>query len=150
MRGYPFTGSPRPNKYGAKRVEALGRMWDSGAEAKHAVELDMLRKAGAIEASFAQVQFYLGCPENTYRPDFLIFGVDSVWVDEIKGFQTEKFMRDKRLWKKYGPCTLRVIRGKKVETIESLNPWTRAEILAGLKPKGTRWECVRPAETPSP
>lgn len=133
----------RGNKYGAKRVEYAGRVYDSKVEARHAEELDLLVRSGDIAEWYPQVLFHLGCPENTYRPDFLVIGHGSIWVDEIKGFQTEKFMRDKRLWKPYGPCNLRVIRGKRVETIKPANPWSREEILAGLRPKGTRWECVR-------
>jgi len=52
----------------------------------------------------------LGVPENVYRPDF--WATDSLGnerYEDVKGTETPKFRRDKKLWAAYGPCPLHII-----------------------------------------
>jgi hypothetical protein len=72
--------------------------------------LDVLVKLGQISWWLPQPKFRLGCPENSYRADFLVVGRDRVWAEDVKGHITPKFARDKKLWKRYGPCALCIIR----------------------------------------
>ncbi len=68
-------GAPekRGNKYGAIKtyVESLDRAFDSKAEAKRAVELSLLERAGEIKNLTYQPQYVL-CekPKITYTADF--------------------------------------------------------------------------------
>lgn len=107
----------RRNKYRAIKTEYDGILYDSKAEAARAAELDMLVRAGQIEWWIRQVTFRLGCPENVYRPDFLVVGYGGVHVEDVKGVDTAKFRRDAKLWRAYGPCELWVIRNRRVEVI---------------------------------
>lgn len=110
---------PKRSKYNNIRIEYKGEMFDSKAEATRAWELDMLMQAGKIAAWQRQVTFKLGCPENRYRIDFLVWDADGrTWAEDVKGVDTPAFLKNVRLWRKYGPCTLRVVRrGGAVEVI---------------------------------
>jgi hypothetical protein len=109
----------RRPKYKAEPSIYNSVRYASRAEASRAAELDILLKAGRILAWFGQITVRLGVPENIYRPDFLVIPSDGVpWFEDVKGFETPKFRRDKKLWKAYGRLELRVIRnGGVVETI---------------------------------
>jgi hypothetical protein len=102
------------SKYGAKATIYGGIRYDSKAEAKRAEYLDSLAPAGVWYVR--QPTFRLGCPENVYRADFLVVSGPGggVHVEDVKGHETEKFARDKRLWAAYGRCELRIIRGGKM------------------------------------
>lgn len=111
------------SKYRAKPTVYNGVRYASKAESVRAAELDLQIIAGLIAWWIGQPLFRLGVPENTYRPDFLVIGGDThdreVWVEDVKGVETAAFRRNKKLWKSYGPCALRIIRrGVLVETIE--------------------------------
>ncbi len=108
------------NKYGvgitkdAKLIRTYnGVLYASKAEAKYAQHLDGCQDFDEIEFWVPQPKFRLGCPENVYIADFLIISAD-VWVVDVKGFETPKFKRDKKLWAKYGPCQLRIVTGGEV------------------------------------
>lgn len=107
------------HKYMAKRTEYDGVSYASKAEAQRAQALDWLQRNGDILAWFRQVKCYLGVPENTYTPDFLVIGVaGQCWFEDVKGMETAAFKRNKRLWKSYGRLVLRIIKnGKVVEEI---------------------------------
>jgi hypothetical protein len=93
--------------------------YDSKAEANRAAILDVLRKAGEVRWWLRQVTIRLGCPENTYRVDFVVCLRDGrVHAEDVKAIETREFRRQKRLWKAYGPFPLHVIRRKTVEIIE--------------------------------
>jgi hypothetical protein len=104
----------RGNKYRAKKQAYRGVLYDSIAEARRAEQLDWLVDTGQIRFWVRQVVFRLGCPENVYRCDFLVIGPDGAWCEDVKGFSTAKFARDKRLWRSYGPFELCIIRDGKV------------------------------------
>lgn len=129
-----------PTKYRATRTEYDGVTYDSKAEAKRAQELDRLQAAGEIDWYIRQPRFTLGVPENVYRADFLVvkefhsqivtyegdpprqtFSLaisQTVYVEDVKGYETPKFKRDKKLWKRYGPCPLHIIKPKGTEIVE--------------------------------
>ena len=101
----------RPPKYRAQRTVYNGLPYASKAEAARARELDMLMKCGQISGWIRQPTFHLGVPENVYRADFLVFGFDGIaWAEDVKGFETKAFKHNKRLWRHYGPCELRIIK----------------------------------------
>lgn len=112
---------PKRSKY--RNVPTLynGVRYQSKAEAERAEYLDRMVALSAIDFWVPQPKFRLGVPENLYVGDFLVIaaGVSLLfkmenraecWVEEVKGRETAKFKRDRRLWKSYGPCDLRIIR----------------------------------------
>jgi hypothetical protein len=108
----------RRNKYRAKPTIYNGVRYASKAEANRAEQLDQLRAAGEVHWWVGQVRFRLGIPENVYVVDFLVVDASGVFCEDVKGVSTAKFKRDVRLWKRYGPCPLHVIRGRSVEVVE--------------------------------
>jgi hypothetical protein len=110
------------SKYKAKRVVYKGISYDSMAEAAYSKWLDAEQAAGRVLWHEKAPTFHLGCPENTYRPDKIVviredinirdvwLTTDTVYLDDVKGTETKKFKHDKKLWAKYGPTTLRVVK----------------------------------------
>jgi len=121
----------RTPKYRATRTVYNGIGYASKAEAARAGFLDTARKLGLIRWWIGQPVFRLGCPENVYRPDFLVVGNNDangkqegykgIHAEDVKGHATAKFAHDVKLWKAYGPCPLWIIRGNR-KTIEIINP----------------------------
>lgn len=106
------------SKYRNVRTEYNGRLYDSRAEANRAATLDTLTAAGQIRHWEPQPRFRLGCEENVYRADFLVWNIDgSTRAEDVKGVRTAKFNRDLKLWRRYGPCELHVIGRKAVEVV---------------------------------
>lgn len=88
-----------------------GVRYDSRAEAERAAELDMLVQQGTFRLVVRQPTFRLGCAENVYRPDFLVIArYGHVWCEDVKGVETAKFRRDRKLWAAYGRCPLKIMR----------------------------------------
>lgn len=119
---YPsaHTVKPKRSKYGNVRTEHNGVVYDSKAEAARAKELDEMAAGGLIAFWVAHPKFRLGCPENVYVADALVVGLDGLgtWVEDVKGKRTAKFNRDVKLWRKYGPCNLKIIeRGQVAEIV---------------------------------
>ncbi len=112
----------KPNKYHSVKTEYGGILYDSKSEARRAYELDMMITAGVISWWIRQVTFRLGCPENVYRADFLVVEPMHVHVEDVKGASTRKFEHDVKLWRKYGPCDLHVIRKEGTEVIIPRDP----------------------------
>jgi hypothetical protein len=102
---------PKRSKYRNVPTVYAGVRYDSKGEATRARELDTAAQVGLIRFWVRQPTFRLGVPENIYRADFLVVGLDDVWVEDVKGAETAKFRRDKKLWAAYGPCRLVVVRG---------------------------------------
>ena len=97
----------KKHKYHAKRTEVDGISFPSKAEARRYSELAMLLRNKCILGFCRQVPFTLGCPENVYRVDFLVFYVGgAVEAEDVKGMETPAFKKNKRLWSAYGPCKL--------------------------------------------
>jgi len=102
--------SYRRSKYHAKKAEYNGEVFDSLAEAAYARHLDGEVERGAILYYVRQPRFTLGCPENVYKPDFHVVAPRWTTATDVKGHETPKFRKDRRLWARYGPCPLQVIR----------------------------------------
>lgn len=98
------------HKYNAARTEHDGVHYDSRAEATRAVELDLLVRGGVIDHWKRQVVFRLG-PDFRTKVDFLVEADGKTWVEEVKGCEVD-FARVRRLWKKYGPCPMLVLKRK--------------------------------------
>ena len=116
---------PKPGRYGnvAKRTEYNGVIYDSKAEAEHAQWLDWQVERGSVAWWLRQVSVPLG-PDFKTRVDFLVatqmaisFSV-AIEAHEVKGVETREFKRVRKLWPKYGPFPLIVIKkGEPWETI---------------------------------
>ena len=101
------------SKYRNVRTEYNGRTYASKAEANWAARLDL---AGDRWWWLPQVAFELG--DERYVVDFLVFGrwreggrnFWDVVAHDVKGFETPKFEKIRKLWAKYGPCPLVVVK----------------------------------------
>lgn len=115
------TPAARRSKYNAKPTTYNGVRYHSKAEAVRAERLDFEQRAGLIRGWIGQPTFRLGVAENVYKSDFLVFSLDGrVHAEDVKGAEAPKFRRDKRLWARYGPCPLKILRGGKV--VEVIDP----------------------------
>lgn len=107
------------SKYRNTRTEYDGQWYDSKAEASRAAVLDLQVRAGVIAYWIRQPKLCLGCPENVYRPDFHVIATNGdTWMEDVKGVETAKFKRDRKLWAAYGPCPLHIVKGKRVEVVQ--------------------------------
>lgn len=112
--------NPRRSKYRAIPTEYNGVRYASKSEAARAAQLDLECQGSNIRSWWiGQPVFRLGVAENVYRADFLVVRGMDVWAEDVKGVRTAKFNRDVKLWRRFGPCELRIIKGGKcVEIIE--------------------------------
>lgn len=119
----PVAQKPVRRKYGAKPTVYNGVRYASKAEAAYAEQLDTLVEVDAVAWWIGQPKFRLGVPENIYVADFLVvMPTGRVVVVDVKGMETAKFKRDRKLWSRYGPCPLHIIKGGKIaEVIEPEN-----------------------------
>ena len=111
-RGRPPFGR---NKYQvSKPAERTfrGKVYDSKAERDYAARVWMLVGTEYLEV-VEQPRICLGVRENVYVPDFLIIPAEGkpFYVD-VKGAETPKFSKDKRLFAQYGRIPLVVIARK--------------------------------------
>ena len=109
---------PKRNKYNAKPTQYRGWRFDSKAEANYARQLDIYQETGVI--SFWLRQTPIDLTENDrYRPDFLVVdATGDIYVVDVKGAETESFRRIRRLWLKYGPVPLKIVKkGRITETL---------------------------------
>ena len=101
----------RRGKYNNVKTEVDGHKFDSKAEARRYAELKLLADADEILGFGLQPSFVL--PGGIrYMPDFIVCGKDGkVWVEDVKGFETQVFRQKKKLWDAtYRWLELRVIR----------------------------------------
>jgi len=113
MRGVvmQLPSNPKKPKYGNKRTAYGGRTYASKAEAQRAAELDMLKRAGEIVSWRPQPRYTLGCDENVYIADFEIQWTNTyVTTEDVKGVETAKFKRDKKLWRRYANHRLVILK----------------------------------------
>lgn len=99
------------SKYRNTKTEMDGHIFDSKAEARRYSELKLLQQAGEITGFGIQPSFVL--PGSIrYRPDFIVCGkAGEIWVEDVKGMQTQAFKLKQRLWQEAYPwLELRVIR----------------------------------------
>ncbi len=105
------------SKYRNVPTEYRGVRYASRAEADRANLLDVMVAGGLVRWWLPQVKFRLGVPENVYIVDFLVMDKHGEHVEDVKGRETAKFKRDKRLWKAYGPCPLWIVKESKIEVV---------------------------------
>ena len=102
------------NKYNTSPPDErryLGRTFGSKAEMRYCQMLERMVSEEIILDYVCQPRIWLGVPENVYVPDFLVVPVDQRphYVD-VKGMETSKFRRDKKLWEQYGRLLLYIVR----------------------------------------
>jgi hypothetical protein len=82
----------RKNKYGNRKSEYNGIIYDSGKECDRAIELDILKKAKGIKDWRRQVTLPLFFGDYricNYRIDFVVTENDGkIVLEEVKGFPT--------------------------------------------------------------
>ena len=116
------------SKYGVAPKEQRvyrGVLYASKAERMYAQTLDLRTDT---DWWLRQVPVQLG-EDVVYRVDFLVSEKTRAWDSpgsgivhavDVKGAETREFKRVKKLWAKYGPFPLRIVkRGKAVEVIEA-------------------------------
>ena len=122
----------RRNKYNvapAEQRKSMGRTYDSKAERQYAERLQKMLEAGVI-AEWVPQPFVglLGCPENTFKPDFLVIPAPQdgrfPYYVEVKGRETARWKKNKKLWAEYGRLELVVVKkkGDTFEEYESIVP----------------------------
>ena len=99
-------------KYRNVKTEVDGITFDSRAEANRYRDLRVLLNVGEIRGFDLQPSFLLP-GDVRYRPDFIVCGKDGVvWVEDVKGVETQAFKLKRRLWEERYPwMELRVIGG---------------------------------------
>tara|TARA_R100001143_G_C3236212_1_gene76988 strand:- start:115 stop:498 length:384 start_codon:yes stop_codon:yes gene_type:complete len=114
----PRVKVPKRNKYNAKPTKYRGWRFDSKFEAEYAKDLDGLIERQVVLWWLRQVPFDL-TEDDRYKVDFLVCYADgTLEAVEIKGVETTAFRRTRRLWLKYGPIPLQIV--KKNRTTETL------------------------------
>jgi len=99
------------NKYGAVKTVINGIKFDSKAEAEYYLYLLEKIDSGAdLELVELQPKVYLTDAKILMKPDFLIKENGVISYHEVKGFETAVYKIKRRLWKKYGPADLKVIK----------------------------------------
>lgn len=107
------------NKYGNRKVEMDGVVFDSVAERNRYVELKLLLAAGAISDLELQPRFELQpsfkregktVRRIEYVADFAYTENGQRVVEDVKGYETEKFqIKQKLFWFTYPDVELRII-----------------------------------------
>lgn len=104
-RGFAFiTGA---HKYGAKKTEYKGVLYDSKREAAYAQELDWRVRAGELIGWERQIRFELiinGTKIGRYTIDFLEINKDgSKMHTEIKGYKTPEWVLRNKVFRALYP-----------------------------------------------
>jgi len=106
------------NKYNVAPKEQrkfMGRIWASKAEMQRAQELQLMKEQGLILEYLIQPKFFLPDETSTYTADFLVIALDpylEIWVEDVKGRETQKFKSDKKRWEKHGKLPLHILKKK--------------------------------------
>ncbi len=90
------TAKPKASKYGNRRTEYNGIMYDSQREAEYAAKLDLLLASKLILWWCRQAVFVLEAGV-TYKCDFIVKYSDRVEVVDCKGVSTDVFKLKKKL-----------------------------------------------------
>ena len=86
-----------------------GVVYHSKAEARRAVELDLLLRAGKIQRWESQPAFYLTSARIKYVADFHVLGLKAPWIEDVKGMLTPRFRMIVKLWRAYGNFPLVIL-----------------------------------------
>lgn len=99
-------GQPKKKaKYGSKKAEVDGILFDSGKEAGRYCQLKLMERAGMIYDLQLQVAYELnpgGTHSLRYIADFVYIISDNELqiIEDAKGFRTKDYRKKKRLMKK--------------------------------------------------
>jgi len=100
----------KPNKYNNTKVTIDGHTFDSKAEAARYNELKLMLRAGAIKSFNIQPSFVIS-ESIRYRPDFIVWDGEKIWVEDVKGVSTATFkLKEANFHEKYPYLELRVIK----------------------------------------
>lgn len=120
-----YGGKPKKNRYGnvARPTHYKGSRYDSKAEAEYAAWLDWrIGSTDPVAWWLRQIKVPLG-PDFAMRVDFLV-AIGHSWsttvnieAHEVKGLETPQFKKVRRLWPKYAPFPLHIIKRGNVEII---------------------------------
>jgi hypothetical protein len=101
------------SKYRAVRTSCGKHSHMSKAESEYCCELQLRERAGELEIISSQPNLYLTEARIRVIPDWLIRYADGreVYVD-YKGFESQSWRRNRKLWQFYGPRPLEVIKKK--------------------------------------
>lgn len=103
----------RRSKYGvAPKADRTwcGVTYASRLEMRRLIDLHRCVELRELVAVIEQPRFRLGDPNAIYVADALVVPLGGgPWVEEIKGRETPKFKRDRKLWKRHGELPLHVI-----------------------------------------
>lgn len=108
-------------KYGSRKTEVDGILFDSRREASRYSELKMLERGKAITGLQLQPEFELqaGFRDNkgvwrrpiTYKADFLYIEEGKTIVEDVKGMQTDVFkIKMKMFLKQYPTIDFRIVK----------------------------------------
>lgn len=110
---WQYTRPPKKHKYGVapKEQRTYGNvLYDSKAERCRAEDLDLQIASGLIKCWDRQVRIQLG-PDFHTVVDFAVENRDGrKHVEEVKGVETQRFKLVRRLWLKYGPCPMLILK----------------------------------------
>ncbi|MGI6545493.1 MAG: DUF1064 domain-containing protein [Fastidiosipilaceae bacterium] len=87
----------KPSKYRNKKVEVDGHTFDSLLEAKRYEQLKILKDAGEIKGFGLQPSFQLP-GKIRYKADFIVSSTHGIWVEDVKGIETQVFKNKKKLF----------------------------------------------------
>lgn len=88
----------RRSKYNAIRTEYDGRTYSSKLEAKHAAELDLLKRSGQIRGWLPQVSLPLAGTKRRMIVDFLVVRSDgALELHDTKGIVTKDWALKREL-----------------------------------------------------
>lgn len=100
----------RGSKYNNSKIKIDGHTFDSKAEAARYNELKLMLRAEEIKSFNIQPSFVIS-ESIRYRPDFIVWDGEKVWVEDVKGYSTTTFkLKEANFHEKYPYLELRVIK----------------------------------------
>jgi hypothetical protein len=118
IKDLPEITKKKRHKYNAKLIVFDGFKFRSKAEHERYIILKMMYSSGQTEWFSCQPTIHITC-DFSYRPDFMVVENGEVHYEDVKGLETARFRQAKRLWAKYVPIPLWIIKnGKVVEVIQ--------------------------------
>ena len=102
------------SKYNSTRTKLDGITFDSKAEALRYSQLCLMLRSGQIKRFSRQPSFIISEANGKaarYRPDFIVWDGEKIWVEDVKGFATSEFKTKATMFReKYPYLELRIIK----------------------------------------
>jgi len=105
----------RGNKYNvspANQRSYKGRTYDSKAEMLYCQRLDLLIKSGDV-LDYCEQPKVLICGTLWYKPDFFVIEERDAYYVDVKGVETQEFVKIKKAWPSRVGFRLDVVKRKK-------------------------------------